>query len=1529
MRFHRLRFANPNRKVAKQRGQNRLRRVKTLELLEGRVLLAGDTAAAVAPWHNALNALDVNHDNRVSPIDALLVINDLTAHGSHTVPGPVASMAALPSASPAATTSSSTSPSSFLDVNGDNRITPLDALRIINLLATPKLMQIHTFATDLAGNPIASIAAGNTFKIATVVQDVRSPVSIHAGVFAAYTNVAYLPALVSVASNATVNFDPFFSVVPTSDLSTAGSINDIGAASGSLSAPGAAAQKIWNVVATASAGGVETFTPSFDNVVTHDSLLYGVDIPITSDQIDFVGDSLTISGLPSLSVPNVSHNEGNAGTTPYVFSVTLSSAAAQNVTVRYTTNDNSATSANNDYQPTSGTLTFTPGVTSQTVTVLVNGDTVVEPDEAFFLDLDQNAVSNNAVISNGQGTGTILNDDAVPSMTIGDAFVTNVTSGTTNMVFTATLSATSSSPVTVAYATSDVSAAAGTDYTATSGTLTFAPSSTTATVTVAVLGDPVPDITETFLLNLSGPNGATLQTTQATGTILPALTALSASVTNVGHPEGNSGSTAFVFTVNLSATAAQNVVVNYTTADGTATAANNDYVPTSDTLTFTPGQTTKVVTVSVVGDTAIEPSETFFLNVHSPTGAFADAQGTGTIIDDDGTPTVTIDDAVVAAPVNGLIDEVFTVHISGAVTQPVTVGFATSDGTAVAAVDYLARTGLMTFLPGGPLFQTITVPVLGVPTPQADKTFFMNLSSISPAPPTAVIGDAQAIGTIVSQGVSIGDVTVIEGNSGTTNALFTVSLSKPQDHVVTVAFGTADGTATLADNDYVSTAGTLTFAPGATSQVITVAVVGDATVEPNETFKVNLSNAVGSVLYNGTGTGTILNDDGQKAAVLLKLADAQGNPLAANATLNLNDSFILQAFVRDIQVAPTGVALAYLDALYNSGLVMVNGPVTYGSNFPNDNKHGTTSTLGLLNDFGGFQATPPAQPGDQELLFSIPLKTIDVGVANFTAGPSMDALLPIQEFGSDTAVPPDAINFVGTSINIGTNVFSVGNASALEGNSGLTNLVFTVTRNLPSAQTATVQWSTSDGSATAANNDYVSASGTLTFASNTTATITVQVVGDTTDEPDENFFVSLSNPVNATTSQGVGVGTILNDDAHVSVSIADGSATESQDVSFVVSLGAVSGQTVTVAYHTADSPSGNKATIGLDYQPVSGTITFAPGVTQQTVSVHTLSDALLEPTETFQLVLSSPINATLGTAQAQGSIVDVAPAGISGYAYVDLNNDGIKEGNEAGIGGVMVTATRAGGGSTQSLLTNADGSYTFLGLPAGTYTVTETQPGFFADGRDTRFGVDSPTNDQFSEVVLTPGGSAGGFLFGELGVRAEFVQTFINRRAFFASAIVTGEFGPQISTGGTVNPRTGDVWISFDGGWDGMRTIQALFDGSLGGATLTLYNNNLNAISSSSPTATGAQLQYNGVLGAPYFLRISGTNPSVSLSIGDPVPNSTTTTTTTTTGGLTGRFASSAGAEPASAPATTTSTTMATDLVLATSDEWLADSLPV
>jgi hypothetical protein len=108
--------------------------------------------------------------------------------------------------------------------------------------------------------------------------------------------------------------------------------------------------------------------------------------------------------------------------------------------------------------------------------------------------------------------------------------------------------------------------------------------------------------------------------------------------------------------------------------------------------------------------------------------------------------------------------------------------------------------------------------------------------------------------------LAISDVNLVEGDNGSVNAVFTVTLSEPATGTVTVNYATADGTA-QAKNDYVAAAGTLTFAPGETSKTITVAVKGDNKAEATETFFVNLSGAVNADVGDGQGLGTILNDD--------------------------------------------------------------------------------------------------------------------------------------------------------------------------------------------------------------------------------------------------------------------------------------------------------------------------------------------------------------------------------------------------------------------------------------------------------------------------------------------------------------------------------------------------------------------------------------------------------------------------------------------------------------------------------------------
>jgi Calx-beta domain/Glycosyl hydrolases family 18 len=225
-------------------------------------------------------------------------------------------------------------------------------------------------------------------------------------------------------------------------------------------------------------------------------------------------------------------------------------------------------------------------------------------------------------------------------------------------------------------------------------------------------------------------------------------------------------------------------------------------------------------------------------------------------------PTVSVGNASVNEGNSGSSNLAFTVALSKASTKPVTVKYVTANGTAIAGQDYQAGSGTVTFAPGV-TSQVITVGVTGDSTVEANETLTVILST----PTGATLGTATATGTIVNDdvvatppAVSIGNASANEGAGGTSNMAFTVTLSKASTTAVTVKYVTANGTA-IAGQDYQAASGTMTFAPGVTSQVITVGVTGDSTVEANETLTVTLSTPTGATLGTATATGTIVNDD--------------------------------------------------------------------------------------------------------------------------------------------------------------------------------------------------------------------------------------------------------------------------------------------------------------------------------------------------------------------------------------------------------------------------------------------------------------------------------------------------------------------------------------------------------------------------------------------------------------------------------------------------------------------------------------------
>jgi len=255
------------------------------------------------------------------------------------------------------------------------------------------------------------------------------------------------------------------------------------------------------------------------------------------------------------------------------------------------------------------------------------------------------------------------------------------------------------------------------------------------------------------------------------------------------------------------------------------------------------------------------------------------------------------------------------------------------------------------------------------------------------------------------------------------------------------------------------------------------------------------------------------------------------------------------------------------------------------------------------------------------------------------------------------------ISFNGTSTPPTLTGLSVANLSQIEGNSGAKYAVFTVSSSSASTTAISVNYSTTNGTATSGT-DYTSTSGTLTFApGETSKTISVLVLGDTDNEPDEAFNVVLSSPVGATLSKGSALGTISNDDALPTIpnlSIGDVRITEgnsgSKNASLVVTLSRASASTVSVAYATADGV----AKSGSDFTGASGTLTFLAGQTSRTLDVAISGDLAVEPDEVFTMMLSAPVGATLSRAMGVVNIVNddsgpVLPTPLSAKADLAIS----------------------------------------------------------------------------------------------------------------------------------------------------------------------------------------------------------------------------------------------------------------------------------
>ena len=470
--------------------------------------------------------------------------------------------------------------------------------------------------------------------------------------------------------------------------------------------------------------------------------------------------------------------------------------------------------------------------------------------------------------------------------------------------------------------------------------------------------------------------------------------------------------------------------------------------------------------------------------------------------------------------------------------------------------------------------------------------------------------DLDANGNIPTPTLSITSVTVPEGNSGATLTTLTVTLSGPAKGPVAVNWATVAGTAT-AGSDYSPGSGTLVFVPGGTMTLtIPISIVGDTSVEPDETFSVNLSSPTNATLAVAIGTVTIANDDGPAGPVVTVAAtDAAGAEQAS-------DPIVFSLTRSGSTSSALAVAVAW------------SGSATLGGDYTVTVTGGTLSGNTLTFASGSATATVTVKPVDDAVVEGAESVSLTLGLgAGYTVGAPGTASGSIAD--NDTAVSVAATDSAGAEQLKDPIVFTVTRTGIVSG-STIVGLGWSGTA-LPADYTVTASGATLGSNAS-----------TLTFAANaTSATVTLTPVDDAVAEGAEGVTLTLKTGTGYSLgSPASASGTIADNDV-AALSAGSASVTEgdknTSTVNVSITLSNPSSQTITVVVTTM----AGSAAAGSDFVSKTATVTFAPGATTATFAVSIVGDKVKESTETFTVVLSSPTGgATIASGTGTVTIVD-------------------------------------------------------------------------------------------------------------------------------------------------------------------------------------------------------------------------------------------------------------------------------------------------
>ncbi|WP_193369439.1 Calx-beta domain-containing protein [Pelagibius marinus] len=1042
--------------------------------------------------------------------------------------------------------------------------------------------------------------------------------------------------------------------------------------------------------------------------------------------------------------------EGDAGATTFTFEITRGGAAEGTTTVHYQVYDKQfygdveANDFAGDILP-AGTVVFADGETSKTVSVEVSGDTLFELFEDFVIRIY--ADEGDTRVLDSQAVGIIQNDDAAPGISsfaiaATDAVKAEGSSGTTPFTFEVTRSGdtTSSGSVDYRFSSSSQSLDATRDDFANlptqAQTIYFDPGETSKTITLEVNGDTDGERDENFALELVNPSfNASITTATASATILNddvwvPDSYFSIAATNAVKVEGNAGLNTFTFTVTRSGDTSSLEYVDYAVTGGPADAEDFYYEP-SGTLAFSPGITSRTISISVAGDTQVENSEDFIVSLSnpSPDAGIDVASATGTILNDDGLPPGDTYFAIVANGTSksegnsGSTPFTFTVSRIGDVSAAGSIDYSVI-GSDVDGSDFVGGTlpsGTLSFL-ANQTSKTLTIYVQGDSVAEYSEDFSVLLENPSSGS-EILLGVANA--TIINDDIGGPPTSFLwiratdpaheEGDADTTTFTFGIERRGDYHPAGSVDYYVSARTADASDfPGGVLPSGTVFFAEGETFKTITIEVAGDTDFESNEEFGITLTNpSDGLDVALDSARGTIFNDDAPppgESAVLLE-ADFNTGSGGMDGFNYFDGALGISGGSNYVHGNYTGEDLRiWLGGVDNNEVNGASGgwkndfyvpeamevTLTFDYRMAQSGEMDTGEFTQLLFNIDGGpvqlvdQLDGDSGSSDNDFVdpttYQVSLGVLEEGYHTLVLGGYLNHKDAINEeseiFFDNVVVTGDFPQPVATSFAIAAE-----DAVKAEGDAGSTAFTFTVTRSGDTSGAGSVDWAVSGAAVDGADFGGSLPSGTVGFAAGEVSkTITVNVAGDTDFEGDEVFTVTLSNPsAGSEITIATADGTILNDDpappstffalAAEDAVKAEGDAS-STAFTFTVSRSGDFSGAGSVDWTVTSSEADGSDFLGGNLP--SGTVSFAAGEASKTITVNVAGDTDFEADEDFTVTLSNPsAGSEITTPSAGGTILNDDPAPPSTF-FALAAEDAVKAEGDAGTTAFTFTVTRSG-----------------------------------------------------------------------------------------------------------------------------------------------------------------------------------------------------------------------------------------------------------